>query len=79
MHKTSYKNNDELILGIKNILSNYRCSFSEDEKVLLNDCINKLEGLNSRDGRVQNAKQAVEVVGILLRIFTVADRIKDLL
>lgn len=78
MQKHSLKNNDELIQGIRTILSNDRCSFSDEEQVLLNDCINKLEESRTEpDPHVQKLT-FVKVLEILLRIFTFIDHVKDL-
>ena len=40
---TDYQNIDRLILNIRSILSENRCSLSEEEKVQLNDTISYLE------------------------------------
>lgn len=77
MKNRSFKSDDDLIQGIKIILSNYRCSFSDEEQVLLENCIDKLE--KSRAKSDENQLQAnVKVLGTLLRIFTIIDHLKDL-
>ena len=78
MQNHSIKNNDDLILGIKTILSNYRCSFSNEEQVLLNDCINKLEESKSQTDLESRMQASVNVLSTLMRIFSLADHLKDL-
>lgn len=78
MHKTNIKNSDELILGIKSILSKYRCSFSDEEKVLLNDCINMLEKSSATSDPTDMALTAVKVISTVLRVFSIYDHLKDL-
>jgi hypothetical protein len=78
MQNHSIKNNDDLIQGIRSILSNYCCSFSEDEQVLLNDCIKKLEEPDNIEELHTRADLCIKVVGILLKVFTVAGHFKNL-
>ena len=71
---------DDLIRGVKHLLSENRCSFSDEDKVLLNDCL----------GYLQQAKKIGEQTGYpdtglitraienLLRLFSVAEHLKDL-
>ncbi len=78
MQKANIKNNDDLILGIKTILSKYRCSFSDEEKVLLNDCIKLLEKSSAASDPTDMALTAVKVVSTVLRVFSIYDHLKDL-
>lgn len=78
MQKNSIKDTNELIQGIRGILSNYCCSFSEDEQVLLNDCIKKLEGMDDVHEFHTKADLFGKVIGILIKVFTVADQLKNL-
>lgn len=78
MQNHSLKNNDELIQGIKAILSNDRCSFSDEEQVLLNDCINRLEESKTEPDPLIQKLKFVKVLEILLRVFTFIDHLKDL-
>jgi len=78
MQNHSIKNNDDLIQGIRSIISNYCCSFSEDEQVLLNDCIKKLEKIGTTQDLHTKADLCMKVVGIFIKVFTVADHFKNL-
>jgi len=78
MQNHSIKNTDDLVQGIRGILSNYCCSFSEDEQVLLNDCIEKLEELDNTQELHTKADLFAKVVGILIKVFTVAEHLKNL-
>mgnify|MGYP001612126794 CR=1 FL=1 len=75
------KSLDDLLRGVKHLLLENRCSFSDEEKVLLNDCL----------GYLQQAKKISEQTGypdiglitraieILLKLFLVAEHLKDLI
>jgi hypothetical protein len=78
MEIQSFKSDDDLIRGIKTILSNYRCSFSDEEQVLLRQCINKLEKSRADPDSKDRYQASVEVLGMLLRIFILINHIKDL-
>ena len=78
MQKHSFKNSEDLILGIKVILSKHRCSFSDEEQVLLNDCINALEQSRSATDIQSRMLAAVKVLGTIARIFSIYDHLKDL-
>jgi hypothetical protein len=78
MQHQSFKSADDLIQGIQIILSNYRCSFSEEERVLLNDCINRLEQLKSEPDLKSRMQATVNVVSTVIRIFSIIDHLKDL-
>jgi hypothetical protein len=78
MQNHSIENTDDLIQGIRSILSNYCCSFSEDEQVLLNDCIKKLEEMGTAHELHTKTDLCFKVVGILMKVFTVADHFKNL-
>lgn len=78
MQPHNIKNNDDLIQGIKTILSNYRCSFSDEEQVLLNDCINALEKSKSETNPFVTFQESVKVVGMIIRVFSIIDHFKDL-
>lgn len=74
------KNLDDLILGIKVVLSSNRYSLSEDDRVLLNDCLEYLQRI--RDGNNHSianyARIIIMVVQILIRVFIMDDKLKDL-
>lgn len=78
MQKNSIKSTDDLIQGIRGILSNYCFSFSEDEQVLLNDCIEKLEEMDNVQEFHAKADLLAKAVGIIIKVFTVADHLKNL-
>ncbi len=78
MQNHGIKNNDALKQGIRSIISNYCCSFSDDEQVLLKDCITKLEEMGEAQELHTNADLCIKVVGILMKVFTVADHFKNL-
>lgn len=78
MQKQNIKNNDDLIKGIKTILSKYRCSFSEEEKVLLNGCIDQLEKSQAESSNIDDVATVVKVVSTVFRVFSLYDHLKDL-
>ena len=78
MQKHSFKNSEDLILGIQVILSKHRCSFSDEEQVLLNDCINMLEQSRSAPDIQTRMLASVKVLGTIARIFSIYDHLKDL-
>jgi hypothetical protein len=78
MQNHGIKNNDALIQGIRSILSIYCCSFSEDQQVLLKDCITKLEEMGEAQDAYANADLCIKVVGIVIKVFTVAEHLKNL-
>ncbi|TQM49629.1 hypothetical protein BDE36_1351 [Arcticibacter tournemirensis] len=77
MQKNSFKSPDELILGIKLILSKNRCSFSVDEHNLLKDCIKALEQSKSEMDEVIRFHKIVRVLNLILRVFTIFDHFND--
>lgn len=79
MQQTAFKNNDDLILGIRIILSKYRCSFSEEDEILLNECITKLEKQESEPDLLEKAKMAADVLELIMRIFVICHQFTDLL
>lgn len=78
MQNNSIKNNDDLINGIRIILSKDRYSFSDEEQVLLNDCINKLEKSKAEPDLENQAQIFVKVLETILRVFSFIDHFKDL-
>lgn len=78
MQTHSNKSNDDLIQGIKNILSKNRCSFSKKEQVLLKDCVKKLEALKVEPNRQNQEKTILTVLDMLTKVFTLVDNVKDL-
>lgn len=80
MKKLNTESLDDLERGIKQLLLEDRCSFSEDEIKLLNDCILVLQtfkGVNEKTGKPDLAVIA-KVVETLFRIFSTSDHLKDL-
>jgi len=75
---TDYQNIDSLILNIRAILSEDRCSLSEEEKVQLNDTISYLE--NSKKVDVEKYIDwsiVFKAVEILLKVFTNLENLND--
>lgn len=74
------KSLDDLIKGIKQLLSESRCSFSDEDVVLLNDAVQALEQVKKvvvKSGE-PDLSLIAEATKILLRLFTLGDQIKDL-
>ncbi|MDN3665047.1 hypothetical protein ACFFU1_02315 [Algibacter miyuki] len=75
---TDYQNIDSLILNIRAILSEDRCSLSEEEKVQLNNTISYLE--NSKKVDVEKPIDwsiVFKAVEILLKVFTNLENLND--
>jgi len=66
---------DDLIRGIKQLLLENRCSFSDEEKVLLNECIVTLQEFNMNN----QFHLVVKVIEILTRLFVASEHLKDIL
>lgn len=68
---TDYQNIDSLILNIKTILSENRCSLSEEEKVQLNNTICYLENSKKIDSKKPIDWSIVfRAIEILLKVFS---------
>lgn len=79
MKNQAIKSTDDLILGIRNIISNDRCSFTVEEKDLLEDCIIRLErtkNYSSSDPIITEEK--LKVLTRLIRFFSIAKHLFDL-
>lgn len=63
----NYQDIDDLIQGIKGILSNNRCSYSSEEKSLLVDCMLKLQ--ETKDKKLEISAELVLAVVELLATF----------
>ena len=67
---------DSLMQGIKAILSENRCSLTDDDKVLLTECLAELQ-------RTKNRKDVIQVIERIAHYFVlfsnVASFVKDLL
>jgi hypothetical protein len=75
---TDYQNIDSLILNIRAILSEDRCSLSEEEKVQLNNTVSYLE--NSKKVDVEKPIDwsiVFKAVEILLKVFTNLENLND--
>jgi hypothetical protein len=68
------KSLDDLEKGIKHLLLENRCSFSDEEKVLLNECLLVIQEAK----RNQNVDLAVKIFGILSRLFIASNHLKDI-
>lgn len=74
------KSLDDLIKGIKHVLLKDRCSFSDEERVLLKHCIIALQEfkkVNQRD-KIPRLDQLEKVITILSKIFAMSIKIKEL-
>ncbi len=75
------KSLDDLVQGIKQLLSENRCSFSDEEKVLLNDCILKFQ--QSKEETMQIGKpdygSIAQALEILIKLMIVSEHLKNLL
>lgn len=73
MKKTSKKDNDGLIKGIRAILSKNRCSLTDEEVALLQESIGQLEKDGEQHLKI-NWKFFIEIVSTILRFIAI---IKD--
>ncbi len=64
----------DLETGIKHLLLENRCSFSDEEKVLLNECLVVIQEAE----RNQNVGLMVKILEILSRLFIASDHLKDI-
>jgi hypothetical protein len=73
------KSLDDLILGVKQILSEDRCSFSDEEKVLLDECVFNLQLMKKTkdDSGKPNLGLFAESMEFLIKVMTIADHLKD--
>lgn len=63
---------DDLVTGIKHLLREDRCSFSEEEKILLTECIATLQ-----EAQAKGNLDIVKILTNLGRVLLIADRLKD--
>ena len=75
------KNLDDLIKGVKSVLSKDRCSFSDEEVVLLNQCLDYLRAAKrindqTNPDHIGLVSKAIEII---LRLFVVVEKLKELL
>jgi hypothetical protein len=68
------KSLDDLETGIKHLLLENRCSFSDEEIVLLNECLVVIQNAKSK----QNIDLVVNVFQFLSRLFISTDHFKDI-
>lgn len=74
------KNLDDLEKGIKSVLSQDRCSFSDEEKVLLQKCLGYVQQarkLSDQTGKLDFGV-IVRIIEIMLQLFLVAEHLKEL-
>jgi hypothetical protein len=72
--KKNIKSLDDLETGIKHLLLENRCSFSDEEKALLNECLMVIQEAK----RNQKIDLVVKILGILSRLFNVSDDFTDI-
>lgn len=78
MCKKHYQNIDSLILNIRTILSEDRCSLSEEEKVQLNNTISYLENSKKIDHKKPIDWSIVfKAIEILLKVFSNIENLND--
>lgn len=80
MSNKQKKSLDDLIKGIKVVLLKDRCSFSDEERVLLKQCIHALhefKKVNQRE-KIPRLDQLEKVITILSKLFAMSINIKDL-
>jgi hypothetical protein len=70
---TKTKSLDDLETGVKLLLLENRCSFSDEDKVLLNDCILTIQQAK----KSADVSVIVNILEILLKLFVTADHLKD--
>jgi hypothetical protein len=75
---TDYQNIDSLILNIRAILSEDRCSLSVEEKVQLNNTISYLEN-SKKEGHKKPVDWSLvfKAIEILLKVFTNIENLDD--
>ena len=67
----------EFANDLQAMVSKYGCSFKEDERVLVQACITKLEAAEAEQSEQKRKKIFSEVLIALARIFTFIDHLKD--
>lgn len=78
MCKKHYQNIDSLILNIRTILSEDRCSLSEEEKVQLNNTISYLENSKKTDYEKPIDWSIIfRAIEILVKVFTNFENLND--
>lgn len=68
------KSLDDLETGVKHLLLENRCSFSDEEKALLDDCIVAIQQAKKK-GTVDTIVKVVEILG---KLFVAGDHLKDI-
>jgi hypothetical protein len=74
------KSLDDLETGIKQLLLENRCSFSDKETVLLNDCLIALEQAKVKTSTAnegQSALLVIRIIELMTKLFTAVDHLKD--
>lgn len=74
MMNKNVKSLGDLETGIKHLLLENRCSFSDEEIVLLNECLEVIQKAKSN----QNVGLVVKIFEILSRLFIASDHLKDI-
>ncbi len=76
--KQFYQNTDRLIQGIRSITEN-RCSFSDEDVKLLEECIVELEKLKSKRKSSPRyiQRSTLRIVELLLRFFVENDALQN--
>ena len=64
-----------LIQGVEDLLSESRCPLTEEDKVLLKNCLKELKGLDENSANFLEITE--KVIKWMLLFFNVYDKIKD--
>jgi hypothetical protein len=78
MTKIKVKSLDDLEKGIKQLLLENRCSFSDEEKVFWNDCLHSVQQfkISTEKSGVPDLNLIVKVVEILTKLLVVGHDLK---
>lgn len=79
MKKKLSKSTDDLIRDIKVVISKDRCSLTEEEKKLFNECIKRLKASKKLypDDEVKQKIELIDILMILMRFFETVSKVKD--
>jgi hypothetical protein len=69
---------DNLENGIKQLLLENRCSFSEEDKILLDECLTVIEQAKRNTNESNQYVSTIKIIELLTKLFLTADHLKDL-
>lgn len=76
--KQKDKSINELAQGLQAMISKYRCSFTDEELVLLKECIAQLETAKAEKDEGKMWERGLVTLKILANVFSHIDHFKDL-